>query len=176
MTNPLFMCESAEWYSPARVVECARTVMGGIDLDPASTAKANKFIRATHFYTKEDDGLVQRWGGRLWLNPPGDKQGMLPKAFWSKLCQEFVYGDVHEAVYLGFNLEQLVSLQSTTVGELVLSPSPLYFPMCVPKRRLAYSRSDGTVVKSNTHGSFISYLGWRPQRFARVFEEIGDVR
>lgn len=176
MTNQLFMCESAEWFSPTEVYEAARTVMGGIDLDPATTAEANERIRATRFFTKEDDGLCQKWSGRVWLNPPGDKQGALPKAFWSKLCNEYVYGAVTEAVYLGFNLEQLVSLQSTTVGELVLSPSPLYFSMCVPKRRLAFMRPDGTIAKGNTHGSFITYLGWRPQRFARVFEEIGDVR
>lgn len=150
--------------------------MGSIDLDPASTAEANAAVRAERFFTKEDNGLLEPWRGRIFLNPPGDDRGLLPKAFWSKLCTEYIYGPVTEAIYLGFNLEQLVSLQTNTVGPLVADPSPLWYPICVPRRRLPFRRPDGKIVKGNTHGSFVTYLGWRTQRFTRVFSQIGDVR
>ena len=44
--------------------------MGGIDLDPASCAEANKIVQAKQFYSQRDDGLKQPWFGRIWLNPP----------------------------------------------------------------------------------------------------------
>ena len=59
-----------EWYTPSEYVEAARRVMGEIDLDPASSELAQETVRASSYYTKDDDGLVSEWSGRVWLNPP----------------------------------------------------------------------------------------------------------
>jgi hypothetical protein len=44
--------------------------LGEIDLDPASNALAQSWIKAGNFFTIEDDGLKQQWFGRVWCNPP----------------------------------------------------------------------------------------------------------
>ena len=56
--------------TPGYVLGIARDVLGYFDLDPASSHFANETVRADRYYTKEEDGLIQRWHGRVWLNPP----------------------------------------------------------------------------------------------------------
>jgi DNA N-6-adenine-methyltransferase Dam/ParB-like nuclease family protein len=59
-----------EWYTPAAILDAARSVLGAIDLDPASCIEAQQTVNATTYYTDETDGLAQHWTGRVWLNPP----------------------------------------------------------------------------------------------------------
>lgn len=78
-----------EYYTPIAIVEAARRVMGGIDLDPASSARANEFVKATKYFKEPEytqtnrgeydlpvrryhdyGGLFQTWHGRVWMNHP----------------------------------------------------------------------------------------------------------
>src|SRR6185312_6707318 len=96
-----------EWYTPAYIIEAARQVMGRIDLDPASSKLANQTVKATRYYTEEQDGLTQEWYGHVWLNPP---YGKLPAPtnegrsyiglFVRKLLREYRQGNVEQAILL----------------------------------------------------------------------------
>jgi len=58
-----------EWYTPPEVFELLR--FPEFDLDPASPgAYKVPQIPAKKHYTIKDNGLLQKWQGRVWLNPP----------------------------------------------------------------------------------------------------------
>jgi phage N-6-adenine-methyltransferase len=87
-----------EWYTPPGILEAARVVLGGFDLDPASSEKAQQTVKATTFYTKETDGLSKPWAGRVWLNPPYAEP--LVGQFIAKLVRHFGAGEVTGAIVL----------------------------------------------------------------------------
>jgi DNA N-6-adenine-methyltransferase (Dam)/T5orf172 domain len=64
-----------DFYTDPRIMEAARMTMGGIDLDPASCAEANRCVGATEFFGIKENGLLRNWAGRVWLNPPFGKWG-----------------------------------------------------------------------------------------------------
>lgn len=63
---------SDEWYTPREIVKA----LGEFDLDPC--APSRHFYTAKKCYTKEDDGLVQPWNGRVWCNPPYSRRLITP--------------------------------------------------------------------------------------------------
>jgi DNA N-6-adenine-methyltransferase Dam len=180
-------CDSPEWYTPSAFVEAARRAMGGIDLDPASHEEANATVRADHYFTVEDDGLKQEWFGRVFLNPPGGLVG----DFWLKLLREYRYprdidDGVTQAIWIGYSLEQLQTLQC--VGAVF---TPLHFPMCVTKKRIAFVeneakraqriaklRAAGKTPNKNSspsHSNYITYIGPRVEHFVEHFQPFGQV-
>lgn len=61
------MKENDEWYTPVEIIRS----LGEFDLDPASSPEAFRLNQsAKKIYTAQDNGLIQSWHGRVWLNPP----------------------------------------------------------------------------------------------------------
>ena len=87
-----------EWYTPPVYIEAARQVMGGIDLDPASSEQANRVVQATEFFSIERCGLNRSWYGRVWLNPPYGQP--LVRWFSEKLVNHYQAGEVTMACAL----------------------------------------------------------------------------
>jgi hypothetical protein len=67
---PLPWSGETSWFTPTEIVEAARQVLGRIDIDPASCAKAQEVIQAGLFFTEAENGLAQKWRGRVWLINP----------------------------------------------------------------------------------------------------------
>lgn len=72
--------------TPPYVLEPVRKALLGIDLDPCT--EPDNPTNARRFYTAEDDGLSQPWGGTLitsiFVNPPYSKA----REPWAKRCIE----------------------------------------------------------------------------------------
>jgi hypothetical protein len=186
---------SVEHYTPDAVLDAARAMMGGIDLDPASNKLANIRVKASKFFDENTDGLRASWSGRVFLNPPGGKVRKNEKGFWEpvlrgpgrssaavwweKLWTEWYEGRVTEAIFLGFTLEVLRSTQPRAwIGN---------YPFCVPTERLRFLTFNGENFeeqKSPTHANIITYLPapiGRARdggmfRFRDAFSSIGAVR
>lgn len=169
--NPHHSSKSNEHYTPPHIIEAARETMGGIDLDPASCLKANEIVKAKKFFTKDDDGLSEKWHGRVFLNPPGGAGSA--KEWWQKLIKEWAEGRVCQAIFLAFSIELL---QTAQVGAWPDDWLPTDFPICYPSRRIAFIDESGKPKKGNTHASCIVYV--TPIKascggFVGAFEKIG---
>lgn len=150
-----------EWYTPARYIEAARLVLGGIDLDPASCAEANETVQAARHLTEDDDGLTFEWHGRIWLNPP---YGRIAGPFIEYLADEYEAGHVTAAV-------ALVNAHCTDTQWF----QRLWgHTLCFTDHRIDFAA--GTEERSgSTHGSVFAYLGPDPAQFAKHFAEFGAV-
>ncbi len=56
-----------DWATPQTFVDKLEAEFGPIDLDPCATDATAK---APLYYTKEENGLLQPWGGLVFVNPP----------------------------------------------------------------------------------------------------------
>jgi ParB family chromosome partitioning protein len=152
---------TVEWYTPARYIAAAREVMGGIDLDPASSELANETVGAPRFFSEEDNGLEREWGGRVWLNPPYGKGTGL---FASKLVEEYASGRVTAGVLL-------INAYGFDSGWF----QPLWDqPLCFTDHRITFtSPQRGTGGPANAN--LFIYFGPAEQRFADVFAGFGAI-
>jgi hypothetical protein len=168
---------TVEHYTPADYIQAARHVMGGIDLDPATTVAVNDVVvQADTFFTKEDDGLKQDWFGRVWLNPPGGKIGNKSQAvvWWEKLIEEYHAGRVQQAMFLGFSIEILATSQGCErwVGE---------FPFCIPKSRIKFLDTYFKPQNSPAHANIVVFLPPEDDiasvwSFAETFSRFGECK
>lgn len=152
-----------DWYTPPEYIEAARAVLGTIDLDPASSAAANEVVRATRFYTVEDDGLKQPWSGRVWMNPPY-KQPAIAQ-FCTRLAREYTTGAVTEAVALVNN-----ATETTWFRELTAHCAAI----CFPRGRVRYWHPHRDSL-TPLQGQAVLYLGRHPERFRAAFARLGLV-
>lgn len=179
---------ACEYFSPQPIIKAARAVMGGIDLDPASSAQANKRIGASRFFGLQFegswfDGMAEKWSGRVWMNHPfgraekacslschkehehHDRDWHGNAAWINKLVSEFESGRVTGACCITY----------ACTSEAWFRPL-LQCVQCFLVPRTNYLLPDGTVKKGVTKGSVVTYFGSDPDKFAAAFADLGIVK
>lgn len=203
--SPLHTSISAEHYTPISIVEPSRLALGGrIDLDPASSARAQEAVKA-EVWRGEEPGtigaLAYEWHGGVFLNPPGgklDKKTLLPLksgnglssagVWWCKLWNEWNEGNVHSAIFICFSL----NVFRASIAASPVARGPHEFPFVIPRKRIQYDHINeaGERVRGKKcqHDSAIVYLPncsryetefgaiEDAQRFKTAFEHLGPVR
>jgi hypothetical protein len=183
--------EDLELITPTELIQAANMVMGNIDLDPASSKAAQKFVQADQFFSPQQDGLnAQQWFGKVYLFPPSgcyffdkriDKWKMTrassptlvsSHAVWFRTLFKKWYADeVEQAIYFS-NCPDMVRYEQKIFD----------FPVCFLKTvpRLIKNTSEG-IGEHRTCTSFVVHLQPKlnsseaTQRFIDIYEQFGRV-
>lgn len=152
-----------EWYTPPAFIEAARAVLGGFDLDPASSEVANDTVKAKRIFTAEDDGLSQDWPiGTIWMNPPYAQP--LMGQFADRFTSEIRRGSTG-----------VVLVNNATETAWFQTMSAVCSAICFPKARIRFLDPAGNATGTPLQGQAILYFGPDRAGFADVFRKFGLV-
>lgn len=148
-----------DFYTHVSITAAARQAMGGIDLDPASCAEANRGVQATRFFGAKENGLVHDWWGRVWINPP-----------FGSWREEWTPKLIHE--WESERVEQICALASTRTitaqgfHPIVRKADALW---------IGYGRLRfwGPKAGEPDEGHVVFYFGARGEEFRDAFEASG---
>jgi hypothetical protein len=151
-----------EWYTPPEFIEMARQVMGSIDLDPASNELAQSWIKATKYFTKDDDGLRQEWAENVYCNPP-----------YGRSVEDWL--EVGLDWYEDGNVKSAVFLLNRTGAAWYKQAIKQVSAICEVHKRIAFIDENGQRQSSPRYYNDFLYLGKDVEKFVEVFSAIGDV-
>ncbi len=150
----LMTSNSVEWYTPPRIRDAVVEALGGnVDLDPC--ADPERTFPATQHFTPAENGLAQRWMGRVYMNPP---YGRTIRRWTTKLKDELEVGYTFEAVAL---------LPARPDARWFQELDPPF--LCFIRGRLRFSGYDASAPFS----SVACYFGDHPHRFMHAFAGLG---
>lgn len=165
------------WYTPIEIIHMVREVLGEIHLDPASEDSAQERIGAHRIITADAELPGTPWlvePGNIYCNPPGGKKGnkSMTGLFWRKMIAEKEAGRLNHGIFMCFSIEALQHTQNLGCAPMA------FFPICIPRRRIAFDYPDGTKGAAPSHSNAIVYVPGRTDersRFAEVFSTTGSV-
>jgi hypothetical protein len=145
---------------PTAYLDACRRVLGSIDLDPCSTAKAQAAIEAQAWYRAEEAqaALAEPWRGRVFLHPHPNV--VVGRYQIQKLIRDYLADRVSSAIILGGRVDALRQ-----------EPLLLSFPFLIHYRRLKMWRlmPDGQLQGHTPSCNTISH--YLPAKDGHAFNE-----
>jgi len=150
-----------DWLTPSEILEKLYKIWGGaFTLDPCSNDYNPLHVNAKEHYTKYDDGLILKWYGNVFVNPP-----------------------------YGRGIEKWIDkgLKEQTEDQVWLVPAKtdtdwfhkLYGNMdviCLFRRRLKFEKPDGTRHKNGTFPScLMARTNDKVPQFIEEFKDSGII-
>jgi len=174
--NTMTLNYRVDWQTPDKYLDAARAVLGEIELDPGTSAIAQKRIQAKKFYTRHDSCLDHDWHGKVWMNPA---YTLLPE-MTDKLIRSHRLGNVPEAIFMTHTktvwdawfqdafrecdsicfVNELVEWYPGHMDDLDSSSLGINFPMPAYDER----------------GTVIFYFGDNTDKFKEHFTQFGAIR
>ncbi len=153
-----------EYFTPPEIIQAARRTMGGIELDPFSSAIANQRVQADRIFTIIDDAFTKGWfATSLWMNHPFGRQ-------FNKRAI-----DMLETAYVCGNVSQACCITYACTSEKWFQPL-LRRPQCFLSPRTDYYLPDGTKKRGVTKGSVVTYYGKNVSSFMLQFAQFGVIK
>lgn len=152
-----------EWYTPKEYLDAVKSVMGSIDVDPASSQIANTIVQAATYYTVADDGRNKDWTGNVFMNPPYAHP--LIDEFTNKLISEIQSGNTKQAIVLVNNATETKWFQSLANKAAAV---------CFPQSRLRFW-SPEKASATPLQGQAFLYFGNDIKAFRSEFGKYGFV-
>ncbi len=144
------------WGTPPQIIEMTRDLMGSIDVDPASNAKAQETVKADVWFGLDHPDPCFRnslsgWCGacgNVWLNPPYGRGMVLP--FVTTLLRELNDGRVTQACVL------VNATTETEAGQLLLRHADAVW---FPDHRIKFLHPETNEPTSGgTHAQMLCYF------------------
>lgn len=150
-----------DWFTPPEITQAAARAMGGIDLDPASSKVANRSVGARNYFTQMEDGLIQEWSGRVWMNPPFNQPTI--SQFTDKLVDEYIADNIEAACVLVNNASETEWFQRLAAVSNA---------RCDFKGRIRFWNPD-RLSTTPLQGQVVLYFGDNIPSFAAEFRPFG---
>jgi hypothetical protein len=183
--------EDREYITNYDLISAAHELLGGIELDVASSKFANQYVEAENYFTPSNDGLnEQEWFGRTYLFPPAgayfwhkkENRWKMTRAssptlvsshavWFRKLYRSWWNGDIEQGLYFS-NCPDMIRYEQKIFD----------FPMCILKTAptLIKKTSEG-VTEQRTCTSFLVYLQPRQnptfstEKFIEIYSPKGRI-
>ncbi|MEK7802460.1 MAG: DNA N-6-adenine-methyltransferase [Pseudomonadota bacterium] len=160
--------DSDAWFTPPIYIDSVRAVMKRIDLDPFSSAIANKIVCADNFFSEKKSAFEHDWkikrSTKVFMNPP----------YSAGLCGRAINRFLEQYQQKNFT-EGIVLVNNATDTKWFNNLAKQCNAICFTDHRISFWNADHKRVSGNTRGQAFFYFGKNIEKFKEIFLSHGFI-